>query len=83
MSVPAVAPPAATSPSAPDAADAVLVQRVLAPLWSAGAGWWILFAIAAAGTLLLGVGVTYSVAVGIGVWGNNIPVAWAFSPAIT
>ena len=55
-----------------------MVERVLAPLWRTGLGWWILFAIAAAGTLLLGFGLTYSLAVGTGVWGNNIPVAWAF-----
>src|SRR5690242_7947594 len=41
--------------------------------------WWILFAIASAGVVLLVVTVTYTVATGIGVWGNNIPVAWAFA----
>ena len=55
-----------------------LTSRVLAPLWSTGPVWWILFVIAAAGTVLLGIGVWYSVAAGTGVWGNNVPVAWAF-----
>ena len=55
-----------------------LPARVLAPLWTTGLRWWLLFGLAAAGTLLLFASVTYSVAVGTGVWGNNIPVAWAF-----
>ena len=55
-----------------------LTTRVLAPLWSGGAVWWTLCAVAVAGTLLYVVGLSYSVAAGTGVWGNNIPVAWAF-----
>jgi molybdopterin-containing oxidoreductase family membrane subunit len=41
-------------------------------------GWWFLFLVclALAGVFL--VSLTYTVAVGIGAWGNNIPVAWAF-----
>lgn len=31
------------------------------------------------GTLVLFVAITYTVTTGIGVWGNNIPVAWAFA----
>ena len=34
-----------------------LTARVLAPLWSAGGVWWLLFGLAAAGTVLLGIGV--------------------------
>ena len=60
----------------PDLSD--LPNRVLAPLWTTGLRWWLLFGLAAAATLLLFASVTYSVAAGIGVWGNNIPVAWAF-----
>src|SRR5207248_1294873 len=30
------------------------------------------------GTLVLFTAVTYTLTTGIGVWGNNIPVAWAF-----
>jgi molybdopterin-containing oxidoreductase family membrane subunit len=35
--------------------------------------------VAAAGTAVLGILVSYTIAEGIGVWGNNIPVAWAFA----
>ena len=55
-----------------------LTSVVLAPLWSASVVWWILFVVGAIGTLALGIGLWYSVASGTGVWGNNIPVAWAF-----
>jgi molybdopterin-containing oxidoreductase family membrane subunit len=59
--------------------DATLTDHLLAPLWRASRMWWALFALSALGTLLLVVTVTYTVARGIGVWGNNIPVAWAFA----
>jgi len=80
MSDPAPAREPRESRESADASDFgnALAVRVLSPLWGAGRGWWLLFAIAAAGTLLLIVTVWYSVAVGTGVWGTNIPVAWAF-----
>jgi molybdopterin-containing oxidoreductase family membrane subunit len=37
-----------------------------------------LLAVTFVGTLVLFAAVTYTVTTGIGVWGNNIPVAWAF-----
>jgi Ni/Fe-hydrogenase subunit HybB-like protein len=40
--------------------------------------WRLAFAFAGVGTLFLFTCITYTVATGIGVWGNNIPVAWAF-----
>ena len=43
-----------------------------------GRGWRLAFAITGLGTLLLIGAVSYTVATGIGVWGNNIPVGWAF-----
>src|SRR5215471_17529286 len=43
-----------------------------------GKGWWICFAIALAGLLDLVGMVTYLVARGIGVWGLNNSVGWAF-----
>ena len=61
-----------------DAYQEELTTRVLAPLWSVGATWWMLCAVALFGTLVYVVGLWHSVAAGIGVWGNNIPVAWAF-----
>ncbi len=60
-------------------ADATLTDHLLAPLWAASPAWWLLFAFSSLGTLLLVVTVTYTVAAGIGTWGNNIPVAWAFA----
>jgi molybdopterin-containing oxidoreductase family membrane subunit len=63
------------------ASDRSLTETLLGHLtgdrqWRA---WWVLFAIACAGVVLLIVSVTYTIAAGIGVWGNNIPVAWAFA----
>ena len=59
--------------------DAALTDHLLAPLWRASRAWWALFALSAAGTALLLATITYTVATGIGTWGNNIPVAWAFA----
>src|SRR3954464_9473848 len=41
-------------------------------------GWLIALALAGALTLLLFVLVVYTIGTGIGVWGTNIPAAWAF-----
>jgi Ni/Fe-hydrogenase subunit HybB-like protein len=41
-------------------------------------GWWILFGISATGTGILGATVAYLLWTGIGIWGNNSPVAWAW-----
>jgi Ni/Fe-hydrogenase subunit HybB-like protein len=41
-------------------------------------GWYLGFLTALAGTGLLLVSLTYLVVSGIGIWGNNIPVGWAF-----
>src|SRR5260370_42664999 len=43
-----------------------------------GKGWWICFAFAFAALLNLGGMVTYLVAKGIGIWGLNNSVGWAF-----
>jgi Ni/Fe-hydrogenase subunit HybB-like protein len=59
--------------------DAALTDQLLAPLWSESRMWWLLFAVSGAGTLLLAATMTYTFAVGIGAWGNQIPVAWAFA----
>lgn len=59
--------------------DAELTDRLLAPMFAQGRGWWSAFAVCAAGTLLLFALIAYTVATGIGVWGNNIPVAWGVS----
>src|SRR5919197_1382226 len=43
-----------------------------------GKGWWILFAVAMAAVVNLGAMVTYLIAKGIGIWGLNNSVGWAF-----
>jgi molybdopterin-containing oxidoreductase family membrane subunit len=58
-------------------------DQLLATTWARGGpgwrrGWRIAFGLSGALTLLLAVCVTYTVTTGIGVWGNMIPVAWAF-----
>ncbi|HEX3760031.1 MAG TPA: NrfD/PsrC family molybdoenzyme membrane anchor subunit [Kofleriaceae bacterium] len=59
--------------------DAALGDQLLGTTWRAGGnGWRIAFAITGALTGLLISLVTYAFATGIGVFGNNIPAAWAF-----
>src|SRR5207248_2703193 len=41
-------------------------------------GWLALFAFSGGLTLLLLIAIIYLLVRGIGIWGNNIPVAWAF-----
>jgi Ni/Fe-hydrogenase subunit HybB-like protein len=43
-----------------------------------GLGWWTLFFVAGGGLCLFVAAVAVTVFVGVGTWGNNIPVAWAF-----
>src|SRR5262249_20162272 len=43
-----------------------------------GIGWWALFGIALAFLGWFFISVLTTVFVGVGTWGNNIPVAWAF-----
>lgn len=60
-------------------ARAQVADELLAPIvtrW--GARGRALLGLAAAGTLLLAVSIAVTVTRGIGTWGNNIPVAWAF-----
>jgi len=40
--------------------------------------WWIFFIVGFFGTCLLATSVTWLVYKGIGIWGNNVPVGWAF-----
>ncbi len=53
--------------------DELLDKVLRPPAWIARA-----LLITAAGSLGLFAAITYTVITGIGVWGNNIPVAWAF-----
>src|SRR5690606_35216036 len=59
--------------------DAELTDRLLAPLRSRARAWWLLVALAAGGTLLFIAMSVYTFVAGIGLWGNNIPVAWAYA----
>jgi Ni/Fe-hydrogenase subunit HybB-like protein len=42
-------------------------------------GWWIGLLIALLGFFALNLGVSYVLAIGVGVWGINIPVGWGFA----
>jgi len=56
-----------------------LNRSLLDHVWRrAGPGWWTLFLIALAGTGLYVTCIIYLLVRGVGVWGNNQPVGWAF-----
>ena len=60
--------------------DRELADQLLAPIWRPRSrGWLLAYAVGALGTLCLLVFATWTVWTGIGLWGNNIPVAWAFA----
>jgi molybdopterin-containing oxidoreductase family membrane subunit len=54
--------------------DLLLAKVLRPPRWMRPA-----LAVSLALTLLLAAAITYTVLTGIGTWGNNIPVAWAFA----
>jgi len=59
--------------------DGTLNKTLLDYVWqSPRPGWLALLFIGLAGTGLLFAGIAITIARGIGMWGNNIPVAWAF-----
>jgi molybdopterin-containing oxidoreductase family membrane subunit len=59
--------------------DGTLNKTLLDYVWQdPRPGWLTLFFIGLAGTGLLFAGIVITIARGIGMWGNNIPVAWAF-----
>ncbi|WP_437595325.1 NrfD/PsrC family molybdoenzyme membrane anchor subunit [Sorangium sp. So ce590] len=59
--------------------DEALSEELLSVVWKPRSRlWWAAFALAGAGTIVLAMTVTYTITSGIGVWGNNIPVGWAF-----
>jgi molybdopterin-containing oxidoreductase family membrane subunit len=62
-----------------DGGDAALTDALLAPLRGGGVVWWLLFLVSGAGAALFVFSCWYTVAKGVGTWGNNIPVAWAFA----
>src|SRR5450631_891478 len=52
-----------------------LLEHVLR---GAGKGWWMLFGCALSMLGLLVIAISWTLYKGIGAWGNNIPVGWAF-----
>jgi Ni/Fe-hydrogenase subunit HybB-like protein len=59
--------------------NAELSDQLLAPAWRpAGSLFRLGFWMTGFGTLMLLALILYSMATGVGVWGNNIPVAWGF-----
>jgi molybdopterin-containing oxidoreductase family membrane subunit len=59
--------------------DRTITEDVLRPIWQpTRKGWLMLVGLGSAGVALFGLAVVVTFAVGIGAWGNNIPVAWAF-----
>jgi Ni/Fe-hydrogenase subunit HybB-like protein len=59
--------------------DRQITEDLFRPVWQrTRRGWLALLTICAAMTGLLFTAIGYTFARGIGVWGNNIPVAWAF-----
>ncbi|HEX7622569.1 MAG TPA: NrfD/PsrC family molybdoenzyme membrane anchor subunit, partial [Anaeromyxobacteraceae bacterium] len=59
--------------------DRQLTEDLFQPVWQrTRKGWFALLTICAALTGVLFTAISYTFATGIGAWGNNIPVGWAF-----
>src|SRR5438270_2919210 len=59
--------------------DGTINKTLLDYVWrKPGKGWLLLIGLGLAGTGLLTLALVVTIAKGIGMWGNNIPVAWAF-----
>jgi len=61
------------------ASDAHLTERLLKPLWRGGPFWKLSLLVTGLGALFFIATLLYTALTGIGTWGNNIPVAWAFA----
>jgi Ni/Fe-hydrogenase subunit HybB-like protein len=59
--------------------DCELTDELLAPLWQRWRWFRYALGVTGLGTLVLFTALGYTVITGIGLWGNNIPVAWAFA----
>jgi molybdopterin-containing oxidoreductase family membrane subunit len=59
--------------------DRELTEKLISTVWRGGPGWRVGFLITGLGTLFLVGAIGYTVFIGVGVWGINIPVAWAFA----
>jgi len=59
--------------------DRSLTESLFDHVWrKRGRGWWILFFLAGGLLGMMLLALTVTVTYGIGMWGNNIPVGWAF-----
>src|ERR1700722_11043193 len=58
--------------------DGALTTQLLSPLWTSSRVWWRLFFCSGALSVLFVVAMGVTFTRGIGSWGNNIPVAWAY-----
>jgi molybdopterin-containing oxidoreductase family membrane subunit len=58
--------------------DEQITERLLSPIWARWRWFKYALAVTGAGTAMLVLAATYTIVTGIGLWGNNIPVAWAF-----
>jgi molybdopterin-containing oxidoreductase family membrane subunit len=59
--------------------DAALGEQLLSIVYRPRSkGWWLAFAVAGAGCVLLATTTAMTLREGIGLWGNNVPVGWAF-----
>ncbi len=59
--------------------DRELTDQILAPLWTTPRAWYWLVGFTGLGAIGFVGLILYTFIQGIGVWGNNIPVAWAFA----
>ncbi len=65
---------------ATDRDDAALGDRLLGYVWQPPRrAWWAMFLLSASGVGLLGIAAVYTFGWGVGTWGVQIPVAWAFA----
>ncbi len=59
--------------------DRTLTDSILHPVWrDPGRGWWMMLGITSTFLGILLLCITYLLLTGVGVWGNNSPVYWAF-----
>ncbi|MCL2448888.1 MAG: polysulfide reductase NrfD [Polyangiaceae bacterium] len=73
------APTGGEEPLLRQGTDAELTESLLAMLYAPWPWFAPALAVTALGTLVLALAVAYTVTTGIGLWGNNIPVGWAFA----
>ncbi len=62
-------------------ADFETVTDKIAGVWEAPrppTAWYVAFAVSVVMLMVFGAMITYQLFTGVGVWGNNIPVAWGF-----